>query len=192
MRNHVSYCLIIGILLSLAPAVAQSEDIDDGRRELISRWDPEGLPQPSVVERQAQELLSRPLDQQSEAELTELAKQANAAANFVGFIFEEYQDYYRANSRYDFVKKKIVPSHNTYLELGNRLKGYRNQAYFSLAAKAKEKGDQLRAFFLFRDAFRLSSFTEPEGDHKGTRYWAEIEMKKLLGIEGIDSYIYWK
>jgi hypothetical protein len=61
-----------------------------------------------------------------------------------------------------------------------------------LAKRTAERGDEVTAFFLFRDAYRLSSFTEDEGDHKGIRYLAEIEMKKLLGLQDIDTFIYWK
>lgn len=179
--------LLIMLLCSLLPAFAQdesSEDIEATRSEMLKRWGVDGLVKPSDVEAKAKTTLSRPLAEQVDDELRELAKQANAAANFVGFILEEYQEYYRDNYRYDFVQKKVAPFHDAYVGLSNRLKSYRNQAYFNLGKKA--------AFLLFRDAYRLSSFTKDQGDHKGMRYQAEVEMKKLLGMEHIGTFIYWK
>lgn len=170
----------------------QAEDIEAMRSEMLKRWGVEGIVKPSDIDSKAEVLLGRPLAEQSEVELRDLAKQANASANFVGFILEQYEGYYRDNFRYDFVQKKVAPFHDTYVELSNRLKGYRNQAYFNLGKKAVERGDELKAFFFFRDAYRLSSFTEDQGDHKGMRYLAEVEMKKLLGIESVGTFVYWK
>ncbi len=36
----------------------------------------------------------------------------------------------------------------------------------------------LLAVLTFRDAYRFSSFTYEQGDHKGMRYQAEVEMEK--------------
>lgn len=187
--------LLTMLLCSLLPALAQdvsSEDIEATRSEMLKRWGVDGLVKPSDVEAKAKTILSRPLAEQVDDELRKLAKQANTAANFVGFILEEYQEYYRDNYRYDFVQKKVTPFHDTYVGLSNRLKSYRNQAYFNLGKKAAQRGDEMAAFFLFRDAYRLSSFTEDQGDHRGMRYLAEVEMKKLLGMEHIGTFIYWK
>ena len=177
-------------LLAAAQDAQSKEDIEAARAEMLKRWGV-GLIKPSTVEAKAH-ILSRPLAEQSDEELRELAKQANAAANFVDFIIEEYQEYYRDNYRYDFVQKAVTPFHDAYVELSNRLKSYRDQAYFNLGKKAAARGDEITAFFLFRDAYRLSSFTKAEGDHKGMRYLAEIEMKKLLGIDHLGTFIYWE
>ena len=187
--------LLVMLLCSILPALAQdasSEDIEATRSEMLKRWGVDGLVKPGDVEANAKTILSRPLAQQVDDELRELAKQANAAANFVGFILEEYKKYYRDNYRYDFVQSKVAPFHDAYVELSNRLKSYRNQAYFNLGKKAAQRGDEMTAFFLFRDAYRLSTFTEGQGDHKGMRYLAEVEMKKLLGMEHIGTFIYWQ
>ncbi|MBI5850972.1 MAG: hypothetical protein HZB39_08080 [Planctomycetes bacterium] len=170
----------------------QSEDIEAARSELLKRWGVDGLAKPAEAESKAKALLDRPLAEQPDDQLLALAKQANAAANFVGFILEEYQQYHRDNFRYDFVQEKVAPFHDAYVELSNRLKSYRNQAYFNLGKKAAGRGDEMTAFFYFRDAYRLSSFTEDKGDHKGLRYQAEVEMKRLLGLESMGTFIYWK
>ena len=195
---HMSWpilALLIMFHCSLTPVLAQdesSEDIEATRSELLKRWGVDGLVKPGDVEANAKIILSRPLAEQTDDDLRELAKQANAAANFVGFILEEYQEYYRDNYRYDFVQSKVAPYHDTYVGLSNRLKSYRNQAYFNLGKKAAQRGDEMAAFFLFRDAYRLSTFTEDQGDHKGMRYLAEVEVKKLLGMEHIGTFIYWQ
>ena len=64
-------------------------------------------------------------------------------------ILNEYQDYRRDNYRYDFVVKKLAPFHDAYVELSNRMKSYRNQAYFNLGRKAAERGDEIAAFDWF-------------------------------------------
>ena len=190
--------LIIGlILLGCFPLLAcaqdvSSEDIEAVRSKMLKRWGVDGLSKPSDVDAQAKKILSRPLAEQNDDDLRKLAKQANAAANFVGFILEEYQEYYRDNYRYDFIQEKVVTYHDAYVRLTNRLKAHRDQAYFNLGKKAAKRGDEVTAFFLFRDAYRLSTFTENQGDHKGMRYRAELEIKKLLGLEGIDTFIYWE
>ena len=187
--------LFIVLLVPVPPATAQevrAEDIEATRSEMLKRWGVDGLGKPSDVEARAKAILEKPLTEQTDAELRELAAQANAAANFVGFILEEYEEYYRENYRFDFVQEKIAPYHDAYVNLSNRLKGYRNQAYYNMGKKALERGDEIAAFFLFRDAYRLSSFTEERGDHKGMRYLAEIEMKTILGIEPMGTFIYWK
>jgi len=187
------FWLTLCFLYAAVPLVcAQEEDIEAVRLEMLERWGIEGLAQPKQVELKAQALFAKSLAEQPDVELETLAKQANAAANFVGFILEEYQEYYRDNYKYDFVQKKMAPFHDAYVRLSNKLLHYRNQAYFNLAQKAVQRGDKLKAFFLYRDAFRLSSFSEEDGDHKGIRYQAEIEMKKLLGIEDIGTFLYWK
>ena len=76
------------------------------------------------------------------------------------------------------------------MKLSNRLKSYRNQAYSSLGPKAAERGDEFEAFFYFRDAYRLSSFTEGQATREGMHYKAEIEMKNLLGIEELGTFVY--
>jgi len=171
---------------------AQAEDIEKARSEMLSRWGAGGLVKPGDTEAKAKEILGRPLAEQSEAELKKLAEQANIVANYVGFIFDEYRQYYGDNYRYDFVQTKVAPFHDAYLKLANRFKDYRNRAYFNLGKKAVERGDEVGAFFFFRDAYRLSTFTEEAGDHKGMRYLAEVEMKKLLGIDSINTFVYWK
>jgi len=125
-------------------------------------------------------------------ELIQAGKRSNAAANFVGYIQEEYADYYRDNYKYDFVQKKISPSHDKYVALGNKLKGIRNTAYLLIGLKLKEEGRVGEAFFYFRDAFRLSTFDGYKKSDPGTRYIAEQEMKEILGIKDIESYKTWQ
>jgi hypothetical protein len=196
---HILRTVILAAVVVLVstplPAPAQdakAEDIEAARSEMLKRWGVDGLVKPSNVEDTAKTLLGRPLAEQPEDQLRELAKRANAAANFVGFILEEYESYYREKYRYDFVQKKVAPFHDAYVRLSNRLKSYRNQAYFNLGKNAADRGDEMTAFFMFRDAYRLSTFAEDEGDHKGMRYQAEIEMKKLLGLEGMGTFLYWR
>lgn len=190
----VLLALPIILLCSPLPASAQdakTEDIEASRTEKLKRWGVEGLVRPSEVEALAKTILGRPLAEQSDDQLRELAKRANAAANFVGFILEEYESLYRENYRYEWVQEQIAPFYGAYATLSNRLVSYRNQAYFNLGKKAADRGDKMTAFFMFRDAYRLSTFIEEDGDHKGMRYQAEVEMKKLLGLEDIGTFTHY-
>ena len=191
--------IAVSAILLLASAIqvqAQEasvvEDVESARAELLKRWESDGLVKPRDVDAMAKAIFDRPLAEQTEEDLEALAKQANAAANFVGHILDEYQEYYSENYRYDFVQEKVAPFHDAYVELSNRLKSYRDQAYFHLGRKAVERGDEIGAFFYFRDAYRLSSFTEGQSTREGMRYKAEIEMKKLLGIEDLGTFVYWQ
>ena len=168
------------------------DDIEQERQKLVQGWGNTVLVQPQEVTTRAKAILSRPLNEQPIEDLKDLAAKANEAANLVGFLLDEYADYYRDNYRYEFIQTKVAPFHDSYVRKCNELRGYRNQAYFNLAMKHKEKGQALLAFFYFRDAFRLSVFVESEGDHMGFRYKAEIEMKKLLGIDDIGTFVYWE
>ena len=175
-----------------AQDVSAEEDVETARAELLKRWETDGLVKPRDVDAMAKSIFDRPLAEQAEEDLVALAKQANAAANFVGHILNEYQDYRRDNYRYDFVVEKLAPFHDAYVELSNRMKSYRNQVYFNLGRKAAERGDEIAAFFYFRDAYRLSTFTEGQATREGMRYRSEIEMKKLLGIEQLGTFVFWK
>jgi len=197
MLTNRSLALALMTVLFFAPPPVRAEDpktedIEAARTEMLKRWNVNGLAKPAEVDAIANALLVRPLAEQSDDELLKLAKHANAAANFVGFILEEYERYYRDNYRYDFVQTKVAPFHDAYVALSNRLKDYRNRAYFNLGRKAAERGDEMAAFFYFRDAYRLSTFTEAEGDHKGMRYQAEMEMKRLLGLDSMGTFTFWK
>ncbi len=116
--------LLVIVLLSMSQVVCAQEeentkdsspkDIEAARAEMVKKWGLDGLVKPDSVDNMAKELLNRPLTDQTDDELEHLAKQANAAANFVDFILEEYQDYYRDNYRYEFVQKKVAPYHDAY------------------------------------------------------------------------------
>ena len=185
--------LVITIALGWITAYAdEKEDIEKVREEQLKRWGAEGLVKPYDIREKAKGYLAKPLEEQDITELKNLAKQANTTANLVGFILEEYADYYRDKYRYDFIQEKVGPFHDNYVHLSNELKDYRNQAYFNLGQKMALQGNEIEAFFYFRDAYRLSSFTESGSDHKGMRYKAEQELKKLLGITDIPSFVFWE
>ena len=170
---------------------SDDENVENERLELLQRWESAGLVKPADVEAMAKQILEKPLSEQTVEDLKHLAKQSNAAANFVGHILDEYEDYHRDNYRYDFVLEKVAPFRNAYVELSNRLKSYRNEAYFNLGIKAMEGGDDIEAFLYFRDSYRLSLFTEGKDNREGMRYKSEIQMKKLLGIEELGTFVHW-
>lgn len=183
-----SLLLIYTLLISI-PFLAYSQDnqdFDDQREEQVKKWSKSGIGNVNEVLENVTEILAK--DNPSINELKEGAKQANAAANYVGYLQEEYADYYRQNSRYEFVQKKVAPAHDAYVKKGNALKDARNKCYMRIGKILKSKGDITEAFFYFRDAYRLSTFDTRD---EGIRYQAEQEMKELLGLEEIESYITW-
>lgn len=169
----------------------KQDDVEVLRQEQIKRFGRQDLAQPEEVERQAKALLSVALDQQSISDLDAIASKANEVANLIGFISEEYEEFHRDKYQYKFIQRKIATFQDNYIREKNKFLEYRNQAYFNLGLKHKQAGNRSLAFFYFRDAFRLSTFMEEDGDRKGMRYKAEIEMKELLGISGIPTFIHW-
>ena len=180
------------LLFSTMGISAESEDVEKLRAEQIKKWGTTGLPKPQILITKAEVLLKKPIANQSIKELKELAESTNKAANYVGYILSEYASYYRENYKYDFVQEKIAPFHDKYVVISNKLKSFRNQAYFNIGTKLAGSGNDAEAFFYFRDAYRLTSFTDENGDHKGMRYKAEREMLKLLELGDIESFVYWK
>jgi hypothetical protein len=168
------------------------ETIEAERKEMMRKWGAEALPRPAAIAEKAKALFAKPLDKQGLDELSDIANEANTVANLIGFILEAYKDYRHDSYRYDFVLEKLNPFHDDYVRRTNEFKGYRNRAYFNLGLKHRDAGSPAMAFFYFRDAFRLSTFTESEGDHKGMRFQAEIEMKKILGIEDMGTFVHWE
>jgi len=187
--------ILISVSLISMPLITYASDADDFekiRAEQIKKYGGTDIPKPKEITKKAEILLAKPLSEQSIKELKSIAENSNKAANYVGFIFDEYAQYYRDNYKYDFVQEKVAPFHNNYLLLSNKLKSQRNQAYLNLGKKLAASGNNIEAFFYFKDAFRLSKFTDDNGDHKGIRYQSELEMKKLMDLDNIESFIYWQ
>jgi len=180
------------IVLPMGAIASDMEDVEKLRAEQIKKWGDTSIPKPKEIALKAKAVLDKSIENQSIAELKAIAEQSNKAANYVGFILDDYATYYRDNYRYDFVQEKVSPFHDAYVKLSNELKDYRNQSYFNIGKKLAASNNEIEAFFYFRDAYRLSSFTDDKGDHKGMRYLAEQEMKKLMGLSDIGSFIYWK
>jgi hypothetical protein len=180
------------LLFATMEISAESEDVEKLRAEQIKKWGTTGLPKPQILITKAEALLKKPIGDQTIKELKELAESTNKAANYVGYILKQYASYYRENYKYDFVQEKIAPFHDKYFVTSNKLKSFRNHAYFNIGTKLAGSGNDAEAFFYFRDAYRLTSFTDEKGDHKGMRYKAEREMLKLLELGDIESFVYWK
>ena len=151
------------------------------------------LPNPVAIRETAVIEFAKPLSDQDAEILEVLAKDANTYSNLVDKITNEYNDYLRDNSRYDFVIEEVRKASivDNLLILDSEFKGIRNRAYLNLGLIAFENGQEMKAFLLFNDAFRLSAFDCADGVDDCVRYQAEQQMKQLLGVEG-DSYVYWK
>ena len=162
-------------------------EMDVARNLLIETWASAGLTNVDEVITEGEAILVD--DQASVDVLTDISKKANAAANYVGYIQEEYSKYYRENYKYSFIQDKVVGPHDAYVGKANRLKDIRNQAFLKIGKKLEADGDLGGAFFHYRDAFRLADFDN--NGKNGTRYLAEQEMKRLLGLEEMPSYGKW-
>ena len=185
---------MFGIGISnISLVLAQSElDIDTQRAADLKKFDA-GIPNQDNLREIATTTFSSPLADQSEDTLLFLAKQSNYYANLVGFISEEYNDYYNSKYRYDFITEKVAAPMDAYTAIANEFKTFRNQAYFNLGLKAKAAGRGIEALLLFRDAYKLSTFNCSETRRENCMRWkAEQEMQKLLGLSNIRSYVTWK
>lgn len=190
MRNLIS--LFIFLSLSI-PAYSQEPLTLEDEREKQLREMGVKLPNPESIRVTAESEFAKPISEQSADKLEEIAKTANTYANLVSKISEEYNDYIRENSRYDFVTEVVraAPIVDSLLNADVTFKMIRDRAYVNLGRLALAEGKDMKAFLLFNDAYRLSSFSCSNGKEACIRYEAEQEMKKLLGIEG-DSYVHWK
>ncbi len=183
---------LIGLQGCAEDTKTNDENIETLREQQIERWDVTGIVTPKSVTERAEKLFSLPVEKQSVKDLELLAKKANAAANYVTLILDEYKEYYSDNYQYESIQRRVVPYHDAYADLFNKMANYRNKAYFNLGKKYVKKNEPLVALFYFRDAYRLSKFDDVLRK-KGLRYMAEYEMKKLLGIEkDIDSFVHWR
>lgn len=151
------------------------------------------LPDPVAIRDSAEAEFAKPISEQDANRLEEIASDANTYSNLVSKVTDEYNDYLRENSRYDFVTEEVrkAPIVENLLGLDSEFKGIRNQAYLNLGVLAMDDGREMEAFLFFNDAYRLSVFGCAEGVDNCVRYQAEQHMKNLLGVEG-ESYVHWK
>lgn len=151
------------------------------------------LPDPVAIIGSAEAEFAKPISEQDANRLEEIASDANTYSNLVSKVTDEYNDYLRENSRYDFVTEEVrkAPIVENLLGLDSEFKGIRNQAYLNLGVLAMDDGREMEAFLFFNDAYRLSVFGCAEGVDNCVRYQAEQHMKNLLGVEG-ESYVHWK
>jgi hypothetical protein len=193
--QSVIFVGILGVSLCFNPAILHAQEINALDDERTKQLEELGvlLPNPDAIREAAREEFAKPLDQQSTENLENIARDANKYANLISKISDEYNDYIRENSRYDFVIKEVqrAPVVEKYLELDSEFKGIRNMAYLNLGKIALREEKEMKAFLLFNDAYRLSVFSCAEGKEDCVRYEAEQQMKKLLNIEG-ESYIHWQ
>ena len=127
MRNlKIMSTLVILLALPAAVMASDMEDVENLRAEQIKKWGDTSIPKPKDIALKAKAVLDKPIENQSISELKNI-EQSNKAANYVGFILDDYASYYRDNYQYDFVQEKVAPFHNAYIKLSNELKDYRNQ-----------------------------------------------------------------
>ena len=185
----ICFVVALGVMPTNAESINSLEEERTKQLQEMGVW----LPNPEKIIASAEQEFKKPIETQSADILKEIAEKANHYANLVAKISDEYTDYLRDNSRYDFVTE-VVRRASVVRNLGNQdtiFKTIRNQAYINLGRLALAEGKDMKAFLLFNDAFRLSVFSCTDGKDKCIRYEAEQYMKELLGVEG-ESYVYWK
>lgn len=174
-------------------AISDDEEVDEmdiARKELLDKLSESGLTNVRAVIEEGKSMVDR--EDVTIEQLKEIARKTNGSSNYVDFILQEYKDYHSANYRYDFVLKKLEPSHDAYVGVSNELRAIRNKAYLKLGNIFEEQGLVAEAFFYYRDAFRLSSFGGYKKGDPGNRYLAEQRMKSILGLDDIESYTTWQ
>ena len=192
MRKLLTILIMLNYSCLYAQDTTETLDIDKQRENFLKKIQISSIPNPKEIEKSSKMIFEKELKDQKEGELITLAQAANKYVNLVGFIEEEYSSQKRSNYRYDFVIEKLDPPLAKYQEIKNKFLVIRNQAYFNLGMKSKNAGESIAALLYFRDAFRLSSFGCSEGTDNCIRWKAEQEMKELLQIDGVESYIYFK
>ena len=167
--------------------------LEEERSAELEKFDVTEIPDLNVVRNSAKHLFSLPLEKQDSEQLKELARVANMTANLVNYIYDEYDDYYRDNYRYEFIQKKVQIPASVYGAIFNEFLKIRNQAYFNLGLISKNDGRTMEAFLYFKDAFRLSSFDcGKDKPAIGCMRWkAEQELQKLLVLSHVKAYVSW-
>lgn len=183
---------LIGCSIIFTGNAHSQTSIEDERAKQLKEMGV-NIPNPENITKIAAEIFSKPVLEQDFDALETLAKDANTFANLVSKLREEYKDYIRQNSRYEFVTKEVeaAPALKEYVELDSKFKRIRNQAYLNLGKLALADGKQMKAFLFFKDAYRLSSFSCYDGKDDCMRYEAEQELKKMLGVTS-ESYVHWE
>lgn len=188
----VLVCTSAVSLLSGSLHAQDSVSLEDERSEQLQDLGV-SLPDPAAIRATAEAEFLRPVVDQNADQLEDIASDANAYSNLVSKITDQYDDYIRDNSRYDFVIEEVrkAPITASLRRLDREFKGIRNQAYLNLGVLAMNNGQMMEAFLFFNDAYRLSAFGCAEGLDNCIRHEAEQYMKDLLNVEG-ESYVYWK
>lgn len=167
--------------------------VEENRQKTLENFDITEMPDLDRIRSAASNLFALPIEQQNVEDLTNLSIEANRAANLIGYISEEYNDEYRENYRYEFIQEKLAKPYDGYIKISNEFIAIRNQVYFNLGIKFRNLGETVKSFLYFNDAFRLSRFDCGAKKPDDCMRWkAEQEMKELLGMEQINSYVSWQ
>ena len=185
-------------LLSAMNSVVSQENtgtlsLERDRQATLAEFNITEVPSLDAVRAIATRLFALPVEQQDAEQLKALATEANRTANLVDYIYDEYDNYYRDNYRYEFVQKQVLKSASEYGNVFNEFLSIRNQAYFNLGLLSRNAGRTMEAFLYFKDAFRLSSFDCGQNTPATScmRWKAEQELQKLLGLSHIKAYVTW-
>lgn len=195
--KHCFSSSVFILALACTSVLAQdTEDllaIEENRQKTLENFDITEIPDLNRIRSVASKLFALPTEKQNVEDLTNLSIEANRAANLISYISEEYNDEYRENYRYEFIQVKLAKPHDEYVKMSNEFIDIRNQIYFNLGTIYKNRGETVKSFLYFNDAFRLSRFDcETKRPDDCMRWKAEQEMKRLLGIEQIESYVTWQ
>lgn len=200
MLNKMTVAL--ALMISASPIMAQEQSstdetltIEDRRSALISSFEDQEIPSPDHIRSTAKDLFALPVSEQGEQNLRDLAQNANFYANLMSRITGEYDQAFRENIRYEFVQEEIQKKAGPLLDVKNEFLEVRNRAYLNLGLLLKEEGRNIEAFFTFSDAHRLSPFDCFPAENARidcVRLIAEEEMKRLLQVSDLESYIYWQ
>lgn len=177
-----------------ATETPETLDLDAKRDEVRKAFKGGKIPDPKKLMDLSEMVFVKPLGEQKMRDLKIIALQANQYANLVGFIENRYDDYNISNYGYGFVLKKSVPIRDQYVVLADKYKSIRDTAYFNIGMKLKANGKPMEALLYFKDSFRLEAFDcgKEKPKEKCLRWMAEQEMKSLLSIKTIESYVTWE
>lgn len=171
--------------------------LDEERRRVLKEFDMVDVPDLDAIRSVASEIFSLPVARQDVDDLENLAAEANRAANLIDYICDRYDDEYEESYQYDLLGKRIQEKLHVPLfgceEIRNEFLAMRDRSHFNLGVIYRDRGETMKSFLYFKDAFTLSAFhcvsSRPTDDC--VRWEAEREMKKLLGIEDMESYTRW-
>ena len=108
IRRVVLFAFFLGASNGNAQERTDTLSLEQERKKTLEKFNVTKVPDLAAVREIAVQLFAQPIKQQDSGQLEKLAEEANRSANLIGYIYDEYMDYYRENYKYDFIQEHVL------------------------------------------------------------------------------------